>query len=139
MSTYLANHPLLFGSEWLNPDEPVPEEPGRDYGAMLARGEIRLAASGNAAALQKRVRELEGEVGELRQKLTDSTAEAADLKTQLESVPPDTEDLSARVVELQQLLAGLPLDREKLLALDGIGPRQLAVLEKNYPQLFAKR
>jgi hypothetical protein len=52
---YVAAKHVQIGDAWLAPGDPVPDEPGRDYGAMLANGEIRLSEAGVAA-----VRTLDG-------------------------------------------------------------------------------
>jgi hypothetical protein len=41
---YIANVPLRFGDGWIHPGESVPVEPGRNYRALLQRGEISLHA-----------------------------------------------------------------------------------------------
>lgn len=44
MGGFIANVPLRFGDGWLHPGESVPVEPGRNYRAMLQRGQISAVA-----------------------------------------------------------------------------------------------
>lgn len=47
---YVARRPLRFGVTLIQPGEPVPVESGRNYSAMLSRGEIALAFTAGAVA-----------------------------------------------------------------------------------------
>jgi hypothetical protein len=41
--SYVALVNMRWGDGWLKPGDPVPNEPGRNYGSLLRQGKIALA------------------------------------------------------------------------------------------------
>lgn len=100
---YEALAELRFGDEYISPGQPVPEEEGRDYAALLRLGLIRevpAAPGGQGAAL---------EVTLGQEKLALSLEEAA---AKLQELYGELEQARATVAELSRLYldaTGAPL------------------------------